>query len=113
MYQKPNTPFFLPLAWSDRIPLKLPKLEINAKIIKREYTMRILGVLLDEYTIEKNLQNPRNTIYKSRIIDTIEKKFSKSLGMQYESRITNFKSKIYKLYKCIFHSFILIPLTEV
>ena len=44
MYKKPKYSFLHPLAWSVRIPLKLPKLEINAKIIKREeYTMRFLG----------------------------------------------------------------------
>ena len=63
--------FFHPLAWSDRIPLTLPKLEINANTIKREYTMKFLGILLDENISwkahidtksQKNLKKPRNTL---------------------------------------------------
>ena len=89
--------FFHPLALSDRIPLKLPKLEINANTIKREYTMKFLGVLLD-----------KNLSWKAHI-DTIGKKNSKNLGILYKARIT-LNQKSTKNY--IFLSYILILLTE-
>ena len=40
--------FFHSSAYKDKIPLRLPTLEINNIIIKRDPTMKFLGVLLDE-----------------------------------------------------------------
>ena len=86
--------FFHPLAWSDRIPLKLPKLEINANTIKREYTMKFLSVLLDE-----------NLSWKAHI-DTIGKKISKNLGILYKARITLNQKSTKQLYFSFIHSYL-------
>ena len=45
--------FFHSKAYSNLIPLQLPALKINNMIIKRETTMKFLGILLDEKTAHK------------------------------------------------------------
>ena len=68
--------FFHPKSYSDDIPLRLPTLKINNSIIKRESTVRFLGVLLDE-----------NLTWRPHI-DLIENKISKYLGILYNARRT-------------------------
>ena len=62
-------------AYSDRIPLIFPKLTINNEIIKRERTMKFLGVLLNEKLIWKHH------------INCIQDIISKNLGVLYKARI--------------------------
>ena len=86
--------FFHTLAWSDRIPLKLPKLQINTNTIKREYTMKFSGVLLDE-----------NLSWKAHI-DTIGRKISKNIGIIYKARITLNQKSTKQLYFSFIHSYL-------
>ena len=66
--------FFHKLKITDDIPLKLPELVLNNKNIKREYSMKFLGVLLDDCLTWKNH------------IQMIENKISKNVGILYRSK---------------------------
>ena len=66
--------FFHSASYKDRIPLRLPRLEINSSIIKRESKISFLGVLLDE-----------NLTWKDHI-NCINAKVSKNIGLLYKAR---------------------------
>ena len=86
--------FFHSLAFQDRIPLQLPKLEINNVRIKREQIMRFLGVLLDE-----------NMTWKNHI-SSIESKVSKNLGVLYKARRLLNKKCLKQIYFSCIHSYL-------
>ena len=86
--------FFHPQSYSDDIPLRLPTLKINNSIIKRESTVRFLGVLLDE-----------NLTWRPHI-DLIEKKISKYLGILYNARRTLNEECTKQLYFSFIHSYL-------
>ena len=66
--------FFHSASYKDRIPLRLPRLEINSSTIKRESKITFLGVLLDE-----------NLTWKDHI-NCVENKVSKNIGLLYKAR---------------------------
>ena len=101
--------FFHSQAFQDRIPLQLPKLDINdidryryryiererdidIDRYKREKVMKFLGVILDE-----------NMTWKSHI-SCIESKVSKHLGVLYEARGLLDKKCLKQLYFSFVHS---------
>ena len=86
--------FFHPKSYSDDIPLRLPALKINNSIIKRESTVRFLGVLLDE-----------NLTWRP-YIDLIENKISKYLGILYNARRTLNEECTKQLYFSFIHSYL-------
>ena len=77
---KRNTRFFHKPSISDYIPLKLPPLYINNKIIKRSEHIRFLGIILDE-----------NLTWKKHI-NTIESKIAKNIGALYRAKFLLFLS---------------------
>ena len=86
--------FFHSLAFQDRIPLRLPKLEINNVTIKREQIMKFLGVYLDE-----------NMTWKSHI-SSVEGKVSKNLGVLYKARTLLNNKCLKQIYFSFIHSYI-------
>ena len=86
--------FFHPKFYSDDIPLRLPTLKINNSIIKRESTVRFLGVLLDE-----------NLTWRPHI-DLIENKISKYVGILYNARRTLNIECTKQLYFSFIHSYL-------
>ena len=86
--------FFHSSAYKDKIPLRLPTLEINNIIIKRDPTMKFLGVLLDE-----------NLNWKTHI-SCIEKKISKNLGILYKARFVPNEKCSKQLYFAFIHSYL-------
>ena len=66
--------FFHKLNTRDYIPLKLPVLCINQVVIKREHSMKFLGVILDE-----------NVTWKEHI-KLIENKTAKNIGILYKAK---------------------------
>ena len=86
--------FFHPKSYSDDIPLRLPTLKINNSIIKRESTVRFLGVFLDE-----------NLTWRPHI-DLIENKISKYLGILYNARRTLNEECTKQLYFSFIHSYL-------
>ena len=82
--------FFHRLSQNDNIPLVLPGLSINGTDIKRESSIKFLGVLLDE-----------NLTWKNHI-HAIENKISKNIGILFKAKfILN-----QKCLKSIYFSFI-------
>ena len=78
----------------ENIPLKLPLLQLNSSIIEREYSLKFLGVILDEHlTWKKHIQ-------------LIENKVSKNVGVLYKaSKLINSKC-LRSIYFSFIHSFI-------
>ena len=66
--------FFHKLRQNINIPLVLPNLSINGFTVKRERSIKFLGVLLDE-----------NITWKDDI-QTIENKISKNIGMLFKAK---------------------------
>ena len=82
--------FFHKLQIADDIPLQLPPLWINNILIKREYSLKFLGVILDE-----------NLSWKSHI-KLLENKIAKNVGILYKAKfILN-----QKCLKSIYYAFI-------
>ena len=92
--KKTKYSFFHPLAFQDRIPLRVPKLEINNSSIKREKIMKFLGVLLDE-----------NMTWKNHV-SCVENKISKNLGILYKARGLLNKKCMKQLYFSFVHSYL-------
>ena len=86
--------FFHSLAYQDRIPLRLPSLFINGINIKRETTMKFLGILLDE-----------NMTWRNHIA-SIESKVSKNLGILYKARTYLNINSTKQLYFSFIHSYL-------
>ena len=86
--------FFHSLAYQDRIPLRLPSLFINGINIKRETTMKFLGILLDE-----------NITWRNHIA-SIESKVSKNLGILYKARTYLNINSTKQLYFSFIHSYL-------
>ena len=86
--------FFHPLNKSDTIPLILPSLKINNHTIKRETSIKFLGVIIDE-----------NITWRNHI-NYLSNKISKNIGVMYRARrflnLQNMKS----LYFSLIHSYI-------
>ena len=79
---------------TDDIPLRLPSLKINNVNIKREKTIKFLGVILDE------------SLTWNKHIQTLENKISKNLGILYKAkRYLNFQC-LKKLYFSFIHSYL-------
>ena len=78
----------------ENIPLKLPLLQLNSKIIERENSLKFLGVVLDEdLTWKKHIQ-------------LIENKVSKNVGVLYKaSKLINSKC-LRSIYFSFIHSYI-------
>ena len=66
--------FFHKLNQRDKIPLKLPNLDLNNSIIKRENAIKFLGIIIDE-----------NLTWTNHI-STIENKISKNIGILYKAK---------------------------
>ena len=92
--KKTKYSFFHSLGLQDKIPLQLPKLEINSISIKRESVMKFLGVLLDE-----------NMTWKNHI-SCIENKISKNIGILYKVRGVLNKMCMKQLYFSFIHSYL-------
>ena len=73
--------FYHSKGYSNLIPLQLPALKINNMTIKRETTMKFLGILLDENLtwkhVEKKISKNNGILYKSRYF--LNEKCSKML----------------------------------
>jgi hypothetical protein len=76
------------------IPLKLPDLFIDNKLIKREQSIKFLGVLLDE-----------NVTWKDHI-GLIENKISKNLGILYKAKQFLNQSCLKNLYFSLIHCYL-------
>ena len=78
----------------ENIPLQLPLLQLNSKIIERENSLKFLGVVLDEdLTWKKHIQ-------------LIENKGSKNVGVLYKaSKLINSKC-LRSIYFSFIHSYI-------
>ena len=82
--------FFPRAKVSDNLPLRLPTLKLNNCVIKREHSIKFLGVLINE-----------NLTWKTHI-NNIENEISKSLGMLYKAKFMQNQNCL----KSIFFSFI-------
>ena len=64
--EKTKYMLFHKLTDQENIPLKLPLLKLNRKIIEREYSFKFLGVILDEHlTWKKHIQLIENKVSKN------------------------------------------------
>ena len=86
--------FFHSVRKKNDIPLRLPQLCINHTEIKRESSIKFLGVLLDE-----------NLTWKPHI-ETIKRKISKNIGIIYKARYALNKSSLKQIYFSFIHSYI-------
>ena len=86
--------FFHKPSISDYIPLKLPPLYINNKIIKRSEHIRFLGIILDE-----------NLTWKKHI-NTIESKIAKNIGALYRAKFLLNQKCLKNIYFAFIHSYI-------
>ena len=86
--------FFHPVQKSNTIPLRLPKLIIDTCEIKRETSIKFLGVLLDE-----------NLTWKPHI-EIIKNKISKNIGIMYKARCVLNTNCLKQLYFSFIHSYI-------
>ena len=86
--------FFHSAAYADKIPLVLPNLSMNNTTIKRETTMKFLGVLLDE-----------NLSWKYHI-NCVHDKVSRNLGVLYKSRAYLNEKCLKQLYFSFIHSYL-------
>jgi len=85
---------FHKLSQADNLPLKLPNLTINHKIIKRESYIRFLGVVLDQH------------ISWNEHIRVIENKISKNIGLLYKAKYLLNQHCIKSIYFAFIHSYI-------
>ena len=86
--------FFHKLRAGKNLPINLPQLKINETEIKREHSLKFLGVMIDE-----------NLTWKKHI-DLIVSKISKSIGVLYKaSRFLNFNC-LKSIYFALIHSYI-------
>ena len=79
---------------ADDIPLQLPPLWINNILIKREYSIKFLGVILDE-----------NLSWKSHI-KLLENKIAKNVGILYKSKFILNQKRLKSIYYAFIHSYI-------
>ena len=86
--------FFHKLNVTDNIPLKLPNLVLNNNKIKREYSMKFLGVLLDECLTWK------------KHIEMIENKISKNIGILYKAKFLLNQKCLKSIYFSFIHVYI-------
>ena len=86
--------FFHKLRKRDEIPLLLPKLLINNKTIKRERSLKFLGVMLDE-----------NLSWNDHI-HLIENKISKNIGILYKPKFLLNKYCLRNIYFSFIHSYL-------
>ena len=86
--------FFHKLRKRDEIPLVLPKLLINNKTIKRERSLKFLGVMLDQ-----------NLSWNDHI-HLIENKISKNIGILYMAKFLLNKSCIRNIYLSFVYSYL-------
>ena len=91
---KTKCSFFHTAKKQDDIPLKLPKLVINETEIKRDSTIKFLGVLLDE-----------NISWKPHI-NLIKDKISRNIGVMYKARAYLNKRCMKQIYFSFIHSYI-------
>ena len=78
----------------DHIPLKLPQLSINEENIKRVYSTKFLGVILDE------------NVNWNKHIKIIENKTSKNLGIMYKSKHLLNRNCLKNIYFSFIHSYL-------
>ena len=90
--KKTKYTFFHKNLAKDNIPLKLPDLQIANKTIERTFSIKFLGVMLDE-----------NIRWKDHI-HTIEKKDSKNLGLFYRTKQLLNEKSLKILYLPYIHS---------
>ena len=86
--------FFHSSAKNDYIPLKLPDLYINNINIKREHTMKFLGIMFDE-----------NLTWKNHI-NLINNKISKNIGILYKVKFLLSKKCLKSIYFSFIHSYL-------
>ena len=91
---KTHYSFFHKLSKKDDIPLKLPLVYIKDCEIKRNTSVKFLGVMVDE-----------NLTWKDHI-KTIENKIAKSLGLLYKSQHLIDKISLKSIYFSYIHSYI-------
>ena len=86
--------FFHKLNARDDIPLKLPILSINKVNIKRERSMKFLGVILDE-----------NITWKEHI-KLIENKIAKNIGILYKAKFLLNQTCLRNIYYSFIHCYL-------
>ena len=84
--------FFHKLSVTNDIPLKLPDLIINNKKIERKYTMKFLGVLMDE-----------NLTWRNHI-NLIETKIAKNIGILFKAKFLLNQKCLKNIYYSFIHS---------
>ena len=78
----------------DNLPLQLPALKINDYEIKRSFSIKFLGILMDEHL---------SWIYH---INTLENKLSKNLGLLYKEKPFLNAKAMKMFYFFFFHSYV-------
>ena len=78
----------------DKIPLKLPNLNLNNSIIKRESAIKFLGIIIDE-----------NLTWTNHI-STIENKISKNIGILYKAKFLLNQTCLKHIYFAFIHSYL-------
>ena len=86
--------FFHKFRQKDNIPLKLPMLAINGKVIERTTSIKFLGILFDEYLSWKNH------------ISVVENKISKNIGILHQAKNVFGKVSLKTLYFSFVHSYL-------
>ena len=84
--------FFHKLNQRDKIPLKLPNLNLNNSIIKRESAIKFLGIIIDE-----------NLTWTNHI-STIENKISKNIGILYKAKFLLNQTCLKHIYFAFIHA---------
>ena len=72
--EKTKQTFFYKSREKNNIPLKLPMLAINGKVIERTTSIKFFGILLDEHLSKRNH------------ISVVENKVSKNIGILYKAK---------------------------
>jgi len=85
---------FMKSSRADNLPLKLPNLNINKISINRAYSMKFLGIIIDEHLNWKEH------------IKLIENKTSKNLGIMYKAKHLLNKNCLKHIYYAFIHSYL-------
>ena len=92
MYPKQNTPFSINLTLEI---ISLPVLCINQVVIKREHSMKFLGVILDE-----------NVRAHKEHIKLIENKTAKNIGILYKAKFLLNQNCLINIYYSFIHCYL-------
>ena len=92
--KKTKCSFFHKTSWGDDLPLVLRKLYDNNQVIKRQPSIKFLGILLDE-----------NLSWKEHL-NLMENKIAKNIGLIYKAKPYLNKDSLLALYFSYIHSYI-------